>query len=264
MEPDPSQPSQVTAGATPPPPPSAEKSPWNGWWTLLWAVLLFIASQIIGIIGIMIAAFKEGLFTSIGDPEKRDSMMALSTDGDVAGLIAFSTIFFVCPACWFIGKVRPGWSGWEYLGNTRTRWWHWPVWGAATLACTFLFGLVAPYIGVDGPDDSMVRMSQSTQVPLFLILGVAIGAPLVEEFMFRGALWRGWRESRLGLWGTLFFTSFCWAVLHIQYPAVLIAYIFCLGLVLGLAREKTGNLWIPVWMHALNNGLASFTMLTLE
>ncbi len=251
--------------ATPPPLPPAIKTPWNAWWTLLWAVALFLIWQIVMTIGILIAAYNEGTFSSNSDADLMiEDIMALSTDGDVIGLIVFSTIFAVCPACWFIGKIRTGWTGWEYLGNSRTKWWHWPVWGAATVACSFLFSLVAPYIGVDGPDDSMVKMANSTQVPLFLILGVAIGAPLVEEFMFRGALWRGWRASRLGLRGTLALTSFLWAILHVQYPLVIITYIFVLGLLFGFAREKTGSLWIPVWMHALNNGLATITMLNLE
>ena len=243
---------------TPPPLPPADKSPWNGWATLLWAVILFLGWQIIIYVGILIAAAIEGLLISAAsNPEK------LSTDGDVIGLITFATIFFVCPACWLIGKLRPGWTGWEYLGNARTNWWHWPLWGAATIACSIIFGILGPHLGVDGPDDSMVQIAKSTQFPLLLFLGVAIGAPFVEEFMFRGVLWRGWRASRLGLWVTLLLTSFFWAILHRQYPPILIAYIFCLGVIFGLAREKTGSLWIPVWMHALNNGLATLTMLNL-
>jgi len=109
----------------------------------------------------------------------------------------------------------------------------------------------------------MVAMGKSTQYPILLFLGVAIGAPLIEEFIFRGILWRGWRASWMGLLGTLLLTSFFWAVLHVQYPPIIIAYIFCLGIVLGLAREITGNVWIPIWMHALNNGLATLSMLTL-
>lgn len=241
-----------------------EKTPWNGWWTLLWALGLFFVWQIVMTIGLMIVAFRDGIFVPGGDAqEMTENLMALSTDGDVIGLIVFATIFFVCPACWFIGHLRPGWTGFEYLGNSRTKWWHWPVWGAATIVCSILFGLAAPHIGIDGPDESMVQMAQTTQVALFLYLGVGIGAPLVEEFMFRGALWRGWRESRLGLWGALGLTSFCWAVLHVQYPGIIIAYIFVLGLLLGLAREKTGSLWVPIWMHGLNNGLATIEMLRL-
>lgn len=39
------------------------------------------------------------------------------------------------------------------------------------------------------------------------------------------------------------------------------AFLFSPGLLLGWAREKTGGIWVPIWMHALNNTLAAFDML---
>ncbi len=248
----------------PPPLPSLEKTPWNAWWTLFWAVILFLVWQIVMGMGLGIALFiNDASFLELAPAEIAGDFQAMAGDGDVVGLIAFVTIFFVCPACWLIARLRPGWSGWEYLGNSKTKWWHWPLWGAAILLCTFVFSGIAPYLGIDEPDESMVAMGKSTQYPILLFLGVAIGAPLIEEFIFRGILWRGWRASWMGLLGTLLLTSFFWAVLHVQYPPIIIAYIFCLGIVLGLAREITGNVWIPIWMHALNNGLATLSMLTL-
>ena len=262
MTEDPSQP--PTPVVTPPPLPEATKTPWNGWWTLLWAVVIFLIWQFVVSIGIIIAAFHRGLFNNISNTGTIDSdLLALALDGDIAGAVAFFSIFSVCPLCWMLGKIRPNYTGWEYLGNHPVKWWHWPFWAAITIGCSLLFGLLAPFLGVDGPDGSMEIMANTTQFPILLFLGVAIGAPLVEEFMFRGVIWRGWRASKLGLCGTLGLTSFFWAILHLQYPPVIIAYIFCLGLILGLAREKTGNLWIPVWMHAINNGLATFEMLQL-
>jgi len=245
--------------ATPSSFPPLERVPWNGWWTLLWAVLLFFLWQMVMGVGLVVAGIQQGAFQ--GDIEK--NIMALASDGDVVGLTAFVAIFFVCPFCWFLGQLRPGFTGWSYLGNLRVTWWHWPLWGVATIACSIAFDLLSPSVGVDGPDESMVAMGQSTEVPVLLYLGVGIGAPLVEEFVFRGVLWRGWRASALGLGGTLVLTSFLWAVLHVQYPTVIICYIFVLGLVLGWAREVTGNLWVPVGMHALNNGLATLHMLSL-
>lgn len=243
--------SPLTA-VTPPPLPAEPSPPWNAWWTLLWAALIFLAWQLLVSVGLVIALFLSGAEIS-----------ELITDGDVNGLVSFIALFFICPACWFIGQICTGWSGWDYLGQKKVRWWHWPLWSVATIACSLIFTLLSPYLGIDGPDDSMVAMGKSTQYPILLFLGVAIAAPLIEEFMFRGVLWRGWRASRLGFFGTLFLTSFLWAILHVQYPPVIISYIFFLGLLMGLAREKTGNLWIPVWMHTLNNSLATLSMLSL-
>jgi membrane protease YdiL (CAAX protease family) len=246
--------------ATPPPLPPLERVPWNGWWTLLWAILLFLIWQMVMTVGLVVAGIQKGAGLDGFDEE---GLMTLASDGDVAGSIAFATIFFICPFCWLLGQLRPGFSGWSYLGNVRVTWWHWPLWGVATIACSVIFGMLAPFFGVDGPDESMVALGQSTELPLLLYLGVGVGAPLVEEFVFRGLLWRGWRASKLGLAGTLGLTSFLWAILHVQYPTVIICYIFVLGLVLGWAREASGNIWVPVGMHALNNGLATLHMLSL-
>lgn len=246
------------APSSPPPLPPGARSAWNARWTCFWLLVLFLGWQIFGVIAFYLIVFFNGIFS-----ENPESAAILSTDGDVNGLVAFALLFVVCPACWLIGQSRPGWSGWEYLGKARVKWWQWPLWSVVIIACAFTFNLLAPGLGIEDPDPSMVEMASSTQVPLFLYLGVGIGAPLVEEFIFRGAIWRGWRESRLGFIGTLLLTSFCWAALHEQYPLVIIVYLFTLGLVLGIAREVTGSLWVPVWMHALNNGLATAQMLSL-
>jgi uncharacterized protein len=245
----------------PPPIPLEEKTAWNAWWTWLWAITLFALWQLILSVGLIIALFATGAVSE--EEEIMDAVMSISMDGDIVGVLAFSTIFFICPLCWLIGHLRKGWNGWEYLGRAKVRWWQWPLWGAITIACSILFSIIAPHLGITGPDPSMTQRAESTQFPILLYLGVGIAAPLVEEFMFRGVLYRGWRESRLGLWGTILLTSLCWAALHVQYPLVTIGYIFTLGIVLGIAREKTGSLWVPVWMHALNNGLATLTMLGL-
>lgn len=247
-----------------PPPLPVVRTAWNAWWTWLWAIVLFLLWQIVMTAGVFIALATTGAMAGNLDARELTSKAEeLALDGDVLGVIAFANIFFVCPACWLLGHLRKGWTGWEYLGKAKVRWWQWPLWAFITIASSIIFGLLAPSLGIEGPDPSMVSMAQSTQFPFLLFLGVAIGAPLFEEFIFRGVLFRGWRESRLGLTGTLILTSFCWAALHLQYPIVVIGYIFVLGLLLGLARELTGSLWIPVWMHFVNNSIASLSMFNL-
>ena len=256
------------AEPSPPPLPVVEKTPWNMWWTLLWGVTLFFAWQTVQGIGMVIYMFKEGIFEEIAKKKgqiSNEDIMALVMDGDLLGTLAFVSIFAVCPLAWIIGKVKKPWGGCEYLGNAAVRWWKWPLWLAATFLLAFGFGLIGPYLGIDEMHESMVQMATSTEYPILLFLGVAIGAPLVEEFIFRGVLFRGWRgKTNVGLWVTLILTSFLWAILHVQYEIEIIAFIFILGILLGLARELTGNLWVPVAMHALNNGISVIVMLTTD
>ncbi|MGJ8695459.1 MAG: CPBP family intramembrane glutamic endopeptidase [Verrucomicrobiaceae bacterium] len=258
---------QAPPQVQPPPIPAAEKKAWNAWWTLLWGLVLFGIWQVVQGIGFVIYMVKEGIIQKItrtDPPISEEELMGLLMDGDVIGAVSFVAIFAVCPAAWFLGRAKKPWGGWEYLGNAAVRWWKWPMWLAVTYLLGIGMSLVAPSMGIDEMHESMVQMATSTDYAILLFLGVAIGAPLVEEFMFRGLLFRGWRESRLGLWGTLILTSLIWTSMHVQYEAPILGFLFVFGIILGLAREWTGNVWVPVAMHALNNGLSVIVMLTTD
>ena len=240
----------------PPPLPPYEKTAWNVWWTFLWAFALIIVWQLTLTLVLMAATF-----STISDHTLGWETFNNTIDGDIAGFAAFTTIFVICPLCWLLGKVRPHWGGWEYLGVKRVKWWQWPLWAAITIGVVLLFALLGPSLGGGEMDETSKELAKTTQYPVLLFLGVAVAAPLVEEFIFRGVIYRGWRESKLGLIFTLILTSFFWTILHGQYSGVTLWYLFFFGIILGLAREWTGNVWIPVWMHFVNNALATWEML---
>lgn len=92
---------------------------------------------------------------------------------------------------------------------------------------------------------------------LGLLLVFVIAAPVLEEAVFRGYLFKAWRSSFLGLWGTLLLTSALFTLLHAgQYPGILLGMLFVFSMLLGLARERSGSLYVPVALHALNNLIA--------
>lgn len=96
------------------------------------------------------------------------------------------------------------------------------------------------------------------QLQLFLVAAVA--APIVEETMFRGVLYRHLREAsaRFGfLFSFLFsmiFNSFIFAVVH---PQGYIAVPVLMGIAAGLtmAREWRGSLIPSMIAHGIHNGL---------
>lgn len=92
---------------------------------------------------------------------------------------------------------------------------------------------------------------------LGIFITYVLVAPVVEELVFRGYFFRVWRNSFLKCWGTLLLTSLLFAAVHLgQYPLQLLALLFCFSLLLGVAREKTGSVYVPIVMHAVNNLLA--------
>jgi membrane protease YdiL (CAAX protease family) len=81
----------------------------------------------------------------------------------------------------------------------------------------------------------------------FPVTGVAYDAPLPLAAVVRPP-----RSSAPQAWAAVAITSLLFAGVHQpwQFPPI-----FCLSLCLGIAYERTGNLWVPVVMHALFNGV---------
>ena len=58
----------------------------------------------------------------------------------------------------------------------------------------------------------------SKAVPVWMISIVfIIGAPIAEELLFRGYLYSQLINTKLGMYGTIIFTSLLWTGLHAQY-----------------------------------------------
>jgi membrane protease YdiL (CAAX protease family) len=82
---------------------------------------------------------------------------------------------------------------------------------------------------------------------------VVLWAPLVEETMFRGALYRAVR-SPLGAAGAAVLTAAFFAVMHAYAPLQLIL-VGTLGLVFALMREWRGSLIPSITAHCLHNSM---------
>lgn len=112
-------------------------------------------------------------------------------------------------------------------------------------------GLIGSIFKIDA-GAFMNEMSGSKN--MFLVFTFIILAPLLEETVFRGYLFKAWRYTRLGLSGTLLATSVLFVLLHWgQYGLVHIVFLFIFSVLLGLARERSGSLWMPIILHSANN-----------
>ncbi len=87
---------------------------------------------------------------------------------------------------------------------------------------------------------------------LMLIL-VGVIAPVVEEVLFRGLLYR-WLRFRLPLILAVLFSAAIFSAAHVILP--LMPVLFVIGVLLALAYEFSGSLWLPILLHAMQNSLA--------
>lgn len=86
---------------------------------------------------------------------------------------------------------------------------------------------------------------------LVLVVGVA---PLLEELVFRGYFQAAFGE-RLGKTTGIAVTAVIFGLFHLADPWVVLPVIL-LGLMLGVARARTGSVWPGVLGHVLNNAVA--------
>ena len=95
---------------------------------------------------------------------------------------------------------------------------------------------------------------------LFALLGSVV-APIGEEVLFRGMLYTTLkRRVRAGSLMPLIISALLFALIHAS-PLHLIP-LFLMGLGFAIAYERSGSLWVPILMHAVNNGV-TFLMLAL-
>jgi CAAX protease family protein len=88
---------------------------------------------------------------------------------------------------------------------------------------------------------------------LWLMFYLAIAAPIVEEMIFRGFLYRGWARTPRGVVPAILVISALFALLHMQYNRIGILITFCSSLLYGWARWWSGSTLLAILLHGVNN-----------
>jgi len=230
---------------------------WGYWATLGWVILALVLSQVVGAV-VLILLRPDAI--SAG-------MDALVKDGVVIALSNIPANAVQVIALALASRPR-GWSATEYLGLTRpaTR----DVVVALAILVAFLLGYDALTYAL-GRDIvtpfqlDTYRSAQSAGMLPLLWFALVIAAPIAEEIMFRGYLYRGWvRSERMAIPGILIISAL-FAAIHVQYDWFGILQVFFIGLLFGLARWKSGSTTLTILMHVFANFWATIeTMIKIE
>jgi membrane protease YdiL (CAAX protease family) len=124
----------------------------------------------------------------------------------------------------------------------------------AITAIPLLAESVAGYVGgvEEISSDPYVKAMQANGFFVFLV-GGCIAVPIMEEFVLRGFMFRGWSQSFLRPRGAIVLTSVLWAMMHTQYDWFGQSVIFVTGLVLGHIRWRSNSTWLTVMAHSAIN-----------
>jgi len=87
----------------------------------------------------------------------------------------------------------------------------------------------------------------------WLLLTLVVVAPIGEETLFRGFLFRGWHRTPRDSWAVILVTALLWALTHVQYNPYFMGQVFVIGLVLGWFRWKSSSTILTILLHGLVN-----------
>lgn len=136
------------------------------------------------------------------------------------------------------------------------RYWMLAVFGfAGSLAATCLITMMQAAFYDSLYQQTSAETYSSPFVIQLICLGFAI--PLAEEFMFRGVLYRRYRE-RQNFWYSAICSSILFSFMHVSVTQMF--YTFLLGLMLAYVYEKFGSFCAPLALHIfVNTGSVIFT-----
>ena len=229
-------PSPDLAGALP--------RPWGFWSTLGIALLAFLIAHIA--IGVVIwwmswIGMAGALSQALEDPAL--PLLLIVTNAILVGLLAGAAHLAGWPAGTYLGLVRPNRQ--DVVASI-----------VALLAVMVVLEIITWLSGRASvtPFQTDAYRAAKTSGTLWLMwLAFVVAAPVGEEVLFRGFVFRGWAASRLGPMGTIALTSLIFAAVHVQYDWFGIFQTLCLGALFGWARWRSGSLTLTILLHMAIN-----------
>lgn len=172
----------------------------------------------------------------------------------VANFAIYPVMAGVCLLFMYISKESPA----EFFGFKRVK--------LSTFFLTILFFvLIYPITNIIASVSNMlfgnplaVLDDGSTGVLLFMTI---VCAPFFEELVFRGAIFRGFRNGG-GVAGPILMSAMLFGLFHGNLTQFF--YTCFLGIFLALIADATGSFWMPVFVHFLFNFTGMIIPMALE
>lgn len=229
------------------PPSPAPPQIWGYVATFGWALLAYLVATLVTMIVLY-------LWDSSTIPADLD-FSALMKDARYISLSTIITNVILVVFLIVVARKMP-WTAKDYLAMI------WPSRQEVTVALAslvillpaldalaYLAGqpIVAPFV-VD-----IYKSAQSQGSMLLLWLAIVIAAPVAEEIVFRGFIFRGWvRPTQQPMLGILIVTLL-FTIIHIQYNWFGLLQVFMIGLLLTWTRWRSGSTLLPMVIHFISN-----------
>ena len=125
-------------------------------------------------------------------------------------------------------------------------------WVAIFAVAAAIQEMVGGYLGGEAsPNWDALTPARALRAATIVLL-----APLAEETALRGTLFGDLVKKGAHPALTVLIPAAVFALIHFQYAGWGLLFIFVDGVIFGLARLRTGSLFVPVLLHALGNAYA--------
>jgi len=226
---------------------------------LLPAALLvagFFAINMLGVMLLKIGVVPADIMENMSDAEMAQSIV----------FTMFMQILFVF-ACFFpMISARSGWANRAY-GFREIRLQHavvlalalilvsLPLVALAALANMGLVWILNQTIGYEPGTQEAVRMladsASSPMLAFLMVFTAVIGAPVSEEFTFRGVFLPFFCRT-IGFWPGLVVVSLAFGIMHVHFPSIL--PLSMLGAMFAVGYILSRSILVPILMHLFFNG----------
>lgn len=222
---------------------------WGFRMTCVWFVIYLLATQVLLSVAVLL-----GLAWHAHLPFSKDTLRYLVEDSGVLLQVSLMVNVLSAPLIALMVFSKKGSSWRDYMAWRGVSIWRVILWCMLCVLAVYSMGVLHHVLG--WPESTFMGKMAQIGSPMVMVLAVVVAAPIFEEMVFRGFMYGGF-ESSMGAMPAVLLTSVIFAMMHaFQYNGYELLHMLVLGLMLGLARMRTQSLWVPIAMHAVNNGLS--------
>jgi membrane protease YdiL (CAAX protease family) len=238
-------------------PEPRRSSPFPLWAGIVPTALFLLPVALFGLIGVMLS------------PANGEA--APMSPGELTFALAFSIVIQLgLFAVAIIPLLAKGWFGRPLWGTARPTAWvvGIAVGVVATIGAYIVMTILGLVFAPEAPVEQQIMedaLRGGAPAVLAIIVAVVI-APITEEVIFRGALFRSLRGA-MGMWPAAIVSSLVFAVIHIEVvlsQPLALSGLFLLGVAFAIALQRTGSLIVPILAHAVFNATSIGLALVAE
>jgi membrane protease YdiL (CAAX protease family) len=215
---------------------------WGLWATLGFAILAFVLGQAMGF------AVALSMMKNLAQATAESNGTAIAISALVGYPVEIITLV--------LAARLSGTDALEYLGLDVPRGRDVAIAAAGLLAVIAAGDAVTLALGkevVPAIQLEQHRVAQADGTLLWLWLAIIVAAPIGEELLFRGFMFRGFVHEPRDAVPAILVIALIWSVLHVQYDWFVTAQLFVIGGLFGFARWRTGSTTLVILLHMLLN-----------